>query len=148
VKVISFDPGITTGYTFSTIRGGFLSINADQEKWTVEGIWDYLVKVRPDFIIYEGFNYRNRARAGLELFPVQLIGVINLYGCKHKIVRSVNLFEQQPGTGFDYFTDIKLKADKLYKPGKPHAMDALRHLLHWWTFGPGYRYNENGYGAA
>jgi hypothetical protein len=142
VKVISFDPGGTTGYTNSILSDGMLSVGASQAKWSVGELWDYLDAEEPDIIVYESFEYRNRARAGLDLTPVELIGVIKLYIEK---VDNVTVRPQRPGTGFDYFTDKKLKEDGLYIPGKPHAMDAVRHLLHWYTFGPGYKYNTRGY---
>ena len=44
-----------------------------------------------------------------------------------------------------HWSNEKLKAARVYKVANEHANDAMRHLLYWWTFGPGFKYNTNGF---
>jgi hypothetical protein len=55
---------------------------------------------------------------------------------------------QMPASVMAYFTDKKLREAHLYKMGKPHANDAARHILYWFQFGPGYKFNKKGYFAG
>jgi hypothetical protein len=87
----------------------------------------------------EDFEFRGRGRTGLNLFPVQLIGVARLYELTEASGR-VELVLQNAGVGKAYYTDVMLKSKKLYKRGIPHGMDSLRHLMQWTTFRGGARY--------
>lgn len=143
MKIIAFDPGGTTGFAVGYLdeEKGILSIRADEHKFDHNMLFAQLVIVKPDWVITESFEYRSRARTGLELISSELIGVIKLYAQQSECGFS----EQTASTGKGYYTDAKLKTDGLYEKGKPHAMDALRHLLHWYTFAEGYQYNIQGY---
>lgn len=148
LKVIAIDPGVTTGIATGIIKlGEAMEVASMQEKMEVEDMWHFLNDQQPDVIVYETFEYRNRARKGLVLFSRELIGVIRLFGRLHPA--TVQLHDQSAYEGVGgYFTDKQLKEGNVYKPGNPHAMDATRHLLQWYTFGPGYRYNANGFTPA
>lgn len=143
MKVLSFDPGGTTGFVVGTIDedAGELSVSADQAVWTHSMLYAQLCMAFPDKIICESFEYRNRARKGLELVSCEYIGVIKLYSQSH----NCELIMQTAAYGKGYYTDKHLKDEGLYREGMPHGMDALRHLLHWFTFGPGYKYNKKGF---
>lgn len=141
MRLVTFDPGITTGIVQGTVTPGNLDFRAGQAEFSVKDLFYFLRDYNPEVVIYETFEYRNRARKGLELFPVQLIGVINLWGQIHPYKK---LYPQTPGTGFDRYSNAELKRLGYYQPGKPHAMDALRHTLHWWEHGPGYKINLGG----
>jgi hypothetical protein len=145
MKILAFDPGITTGYAvgYLDVEKGLLTIGASQEKFSHDVLLQYLIDTKPNLIIYEKFEYRNRARPGLELFSRELIGIIKLYYAYNSF--STTLVEQTPAQAMGYFTDKKLKELEIYQPGKPHAMDALRHLLQWYQFGAGYQYNKLGF---
>lgn len=142
LNVVAFDPGVTTGFATGMIEDGHMKVSCGQHKWNHHMLWLQLEGYRPKYIVCETFQYRNRARKGLELISREYIGVINLF-CQMN--NSVELNMQEPGTVMHHFTDKRLRADGLYKPGKPHAMDAMRHLLHWFTFGRGYEFNTQGY---
>jgi hypothetical protein len=105
----------------------------------------HLEELQPDVIVYERFDYRNRARKGLELISRELIGVAELYTQQHP---QVILHKQTASSVMSYYNDNRLRLDLVYKPGKEHANDAVRHLLYWFTFGPGYKYNEHGFKAG
>jgi len=86
-------------------------------------------------VIYEDFSYRNRARTGLDLTPVKLIGIIELF---RERFEPLTLFtKQSAAAGKGFFTDDKLKDLGVYVTGMQHARDATRHLLQWANFGAG-----------
>lgn len=149
MKAIALDPGVTTGYALGIIEPDKpMMVIGGQEKWNHVDLYRFLKDNTPSVIISERFEYRNRARAGLELFSRELIGVTNLYAQifmepPHELVM------QMPSVIGGYFTDARLKKDNLWKPDRPHNMDALRHLLHWFKFGAGFKfYTELGYEGA
>ncbi|HEY1248636.1 MAG TPA: hypothetical protein VGE97_06595 [Nitrososphaera sp.] len=137
LKIASFDPGITTGFSLAILDGATLFLACDEEKLSHRNLFDLLEEYAPQHVVCESFEYRNtRHRDNLELFSLELIGVIKLFD------PNVNLQNAAKGKGF--YNDQKLKSMGLYVPGRNHGRDALRHLLHWWTFGPGYKYNVKG----
>lgn len=146
MKIVAFDPGGTTGIACGDLdeERGLMKVSAEQEVLNHNGLWNYMWTERPDWIITESFEYRNRARPGLELISCELIGVIELYIQQYKS----GYVKQTAAKGKGYFTDKILKRDGLYVPGIPHGMDALRHLLHWYMFGTGFQFNKEGYVKA
>lgn len=150
-KVVALDPGRTTGHATGLISEGLLEAHSGQDQWNHLQLYDQLRLAKPDIIVCEDFEYRNRARAGLDLYSRELIGIVNLYvqetrrdSNKANAV-SCTLTIQKAAQGKGFYSDGMLKKDKLHRPGKPHANDAMRHLLHWFTFGAGYQYNTRGY---
>jgi len=142
IKVIAIDPGGTTGYCYAEIsEGEYCHYYPFQMVDDVEDLWDRLDRFAPRFIIMEDFEYRQRARAGLDLTPVKLIGVAQLY--ELKAPHQCALYLQKAATGKAYYRDPTLKQHGLYKRGVPHGMDASRHLLQWLTFGAGFRFMQD-----
>lgn len=151
INVLCLDPGVTTGYAFGQIDDdGLMHVTTGQKAFSPLELYTLLTEMEPDIVIYEDFNYRNNARKGLELFSVQLIGVINMYEEAVKPLKPVVLKKQNPGSVIgQYFTNKRLRTDNLYKTTTGgHANDACRHLLHWFTFWEGYKYNKKGYEPA
>lgn len=146
MKIIAFDPGGTTGYAVGVLEEteGKLYISIGQGKSEHLDLWNQLVAAKPDWLIYEKFDYRNRARAGLELISREYIGIIKLYAAMYE----VEIEGQTAAQAMGHFTDSKLKTLGLYQKARPHAMDALRHLLQWYEFGRGFQFNVNGFQAA
>lgn len=139
--VACFDPGITTGHAVGILDDGKMTVRCGQTAFDHIMLYDQLCLLKPDMIVAEEFEFRNRARKGLELYPRELLGVIELYGQQAKI----RVFRQKAAEGMAYYSNQKLQRDGLYIRGKPHAMDALRHLLHWYTYGYGFQFNKSGY---
>lgn len=140
MNVIAIDPGVMTGYARGVISEGHLYYFPFQMVDDVDDMWRRLVEVNPRHIIIEDFEFRQgKQRTGLNLFPVQLIGVARLYSLMGNIQCALHI--QKASFGKQYYTDNVLKAQDLYKRGIPHAMDASRHLLQWFTFGAGYQFN-------
>lgn len=127
--IVTFDPGRTTGVAI---------YNGDappyEEKLLVyEAPADHalffqdLENLNPHEIVYERFQYQRRPN--VDLYPVEVIGVIKLYADQYGTV----LKEQTPAQAKNLWTDSKLKHLGLWEPSRPHAMDALRHLLYYMT---------------
>jgi hypothetical protein len=146
IKIVSLDPGITTGYASGVIEDGRLGAVSGQAKWKELDLFLQLEFSKPQIIIYERFDYR-RGQDRAELFSRNLIGVINLWVQRREAAKSpIKVYEQMPHQVIgQYYTDKVLKDSKMYKVGNPHANDAMRHLLHWFTFGAGYQYNTGGF---
>lgn len=152
IKAVAFDPGLTTGYAVGYLDDGFMAVKAGQAKWTHLDLWAELQLSQPDYVIWERFVFRKRSQhEGVELYPRELIGVLHLYVQvrNQELNHSCVAVEQMPmKSDGSYYTDDKISKDGLWIRGKPHGMDALRHLLYWFTFGSGYQYNTKGYRAA
>jgi hypothetical protein len=133
-RLLALDPGRTTGYAAGLLDSPVTRIVYDQTKLTENQLFAMLEEIKPDHIVCEEFEYRNRARSGLDLTPVKLIGVVSMYARSN----SARLHMQSAARGKGHYSDSKLKKLGLYQAGKPHGRDALRHLLHWLTFGVGY----------
>jgi hypothetical protein len=138
MRVIAIDPGVMTGYVYADVEDGKAQCFPFQMTDDVDDLYRRLVDFKPRYIVMEDFEFRSRASTGLNLFPVQLIGVARLYEIMS--LDQVAVYLQKPSYGKSYYTDPTLKAKKLYKRGVPHGMDALRHLLQWLTFGAGNRF--------
>ena len=154
IKVISLDPGGTTGWAKGLIREGRMGAFSGQYAWDHLGLYDHLMLFHPHFIVCERFDYRKggKKQEGVELVSREYIGVITLYAQQMNLTcdpgsYKVRLFMQMPseGVGGYWAEDKKLKADGMFNVGKPHANDAMRHLLQWFTFKEGYQFNKDGF---
>ena len=145
MKIVSLDPGVTTGYAVGHIEDGVMYVRAGQEVWSHNELWQELHLAKPDAIVCESFEYRNKARSGLILYSVELIGIVHLFCSPSYQNPSVALYMQSAAKGKSYYSNTHLQTDNVYKRGIPHGMDALRHLLHWYTFSAGFQYNKHGF---
>jgi hypothetical protein len=143
MKVIAIDPGVTTGIAYGLHIDGLLTVHAEQSKFTHAQLFDLLYDKSPNIIVCESFEFRQKARSGLVLYSCELIGVIKLY--VDTVPIPVELVMQTASKGKGYYSDHLLNKNGVYVRGVPHGMDALRHLLHWYTFGSGYKYNKKGF---
>jgi hypothetical protein len=139
-RILALDPGKTTGYVEAYYTTDHLTIGVYEDVYTPREMYDYLkawlaASNAPTTIIYETFEYRNRARSGLDLTPVKLIGVIEIFKERHHPL--VGFVKQSAATGKAFFNDDRLKQMGAYMPGKKHGRDATRHLLQWANFGAG-----------
>lgn len=147
MKVVAFDTGGTTGIAVGLLdlEKGLMRVSSSQEILSHHGIYNHIQRLNPDIIICEDFQYRNRARDGLELISAELNGVVKLYASEYK----VTLYMQTPVEGIGgFYNDDRLKEHDLWQEGKIHANEATMHLLHWYTFKQGYKYNKEGFVKA
>lgn len=150
IRVVAIDPGVTTGFALGvidTVEGEML-VSSGQGKWSVNDLYEFLDKHDPHAVVLERFDYRNKSRSGLVLFSKELIGVMELWCQRQKEEKHIH--RQMPGDAKAYFTNNELRSNGVYKQDSeyPHANDAMRHLLRWFVFGPGFRYNKKGYKHA
>jgi len=140
-SVIALDPGGTTGICRGTLYDDRMELTVSQERLSCSALYELLnshiecALGHDCTIIYEDFQYRNVARMGLDLTPVKLIGVIELFQDWHDPF--VEFAKQTPAAAKAYYTDARLKNDCLYQKGNQHGRDAERHLLYWANFGKG-----------
>jgi hypothetical protein len=144
-SIIALDPGITTGVCFGVKRdeSEILYLAPHEQKYTLQELYillsDFLSSTEDHAnIIYEDFQYRNYARAGLDLTPVKMIGIIELFIERHEPI--ILASKQSPSTGKSFYKDDELKKIGCYKVGMQHGRDATRHLLQWANFGAGGQY--------
>jgi hypothetical protein len=148
IKVLSLDPGVTTGYTLALVGDNKVRIHYQQAELTVSELYHSINVHDPDYLICEDFEYRpGKALPSLVLFSVQLIGICNLWDQQRTLARHSpptyrRLFIQKASTGKAYFDDEKLMLNELYIKGLPHGRDSLRHFLQWLNFGWGYQLIE------
>lgn len=159
IKAIAFDPGKTTGFATGEIVQLKAKVNPYMNDVYWEGmlvqtaqalmshadIMNWLNEFKPDYIICERFDFRNRARTGLELISREFIGVINLY-CEMNSDCTL-VMQQASQIKGGYWSDAKLKKHGVYR--KPiegvsqiHANEACKHLLYWYKFGSGSQYGK------
>jgi hypothetical protein len=145
LRILSFDPGGTTGWAFHSlyhgeltggplIEGGQIGPNPHHRE-----LWQLIYDKNPDVIVFEDFQYRvqrdntGSIRMDVVLTSVEYIGVIKL-AATVKLGR-VTLISQLPVAGKSFFINDKLKRLGVHTPGRPHQNDATRHLLHYVVFG-------------
>lgn len=146
MRALALDPGGTTGYAIGSwyepynemlLRVGELPFTLDELFKFIDDFISH-AETNEAHIIYEDFQYRNVARAGLDLTPVKLIGIIELY--RERFEPFVGFYKQTAATGKAFWSDDKLKAECIYARGRKHGRDATRHLMQWLSFGPGCQY--------
>lgn len=137
---LALDPGGTTGWCLARWlpENNRIVLSCGQNQWSLYDLYTAMMAVSADdspfTIIYESFEYRNKARAGLNLIPVKLIGVIELLG---QLDCGFRMYSQNAAQGKGFYSDDKLKKMELYQVGDQHGRDATRHMLHFFTFGAG-----------
>lgn len=141
MNILAIDPGKTTGLCFANLHEDrLLRLAVHEAEYSLGAMYNllrHLTDARPNrtHVIYEDFEYRNYARMGLDLTPVKIIGVIELFREWHEPF--VGFYKQSAATGKAFYTDTKLKELGVYAVGKKHGRDATRHLLQWANFGAG-----------
>lgn len=141
IKVMSCDPGVTSGYTYALVEPKqYTRYYPFQMLDDVDDFWRRLREFKPRYLIMEDFEFRQgRQRTGINLFPKELIGVGRLYSliADHDIA----FYLQKAATGKAYYSDKVMKAGGFMNYGDAsklgHGIDASRHLLQWLTFGAG-----------
>jgi hypothetical protein len=142
-RILAIDPGVTTGYCLAVHEDpNLIYLSYGERKLNVNDFWNVLAMTSADYLICEDFEYRNRARAGLDLTPVKLIGLVELYTWSWQFIDRGEVFFQPASQGKAHYTDEKIKELGIYRKGTNHGKDACRHFLQWLTFGPGYKLIE------
>ncbi len=141
-RAIAIDPGGTTGIVEAEKARGKLLLTVSQERLTPYGFLKFLQDKadRRTILLVEDFEFRPKSPAGLRMISAHLIGVAMAYS----EFRECPLIMQKASyakSGF-YRNEAALKKAGVHVPGMPHGMDAMRHFLQWFAFGPGFKYNK------
>jgi hypothetical protein len=127
VRIVALDPGITTGW--ATWNDGLPRlVDTLQYRDSLQFIWHKLQLDSPNVIVCENFTYQQRTK--VELYPVEVIGVVKLFAQ----INDIPVYFQTPAQAKKFWTDDKLRVLGFYSPAQPHGMDAVRHLLYHLTF--------------
>jgi hypothetical protein len=139
--VLSIDPGGTTGWSILSVaprvfsgtpEGSLPSLIRHREEGEFEGdpneqtvqFGELLDAWESAAICIEQFDVRQIA---VELSPAYVTAKFEwLIWCEK---RDDQIFYQTPGLALGTITDDRLKRWGMYRPGKVHARDALRHSL-------------------
>lgn len=124
--IVALDPGGTTGVAEIDTTLRVFSVTEIENEHHGR-LYSYLDAINPETVICEGFDDRDRAR---ETISLEYIGAAKCW-CQHN---AADYVEQSTSIGKEFWTDKKIKTLDLWVPAKPHAMDALRHLLYFLTF--------------
>ena len=139
---MTLDPGVTTGYVIAKLNGRKLYLDIGEARWTLAEVFEQIrgiVVIRNSHVVYETFEYRNASRAGLNLTPVKIIGIVEMFKEWYESP-TCGFYPQTAAQGKGFYSDEKLKELGVYVKGKKHGRDATRHLLQWLNFGSGAQY--------
>ncbi len=131
--LLALDPGKTTGWaSYSPEDAAYLRGEVQPDE-----IWKLLEDTHATInetitkLIVERFVHRSKFK--VDLTPVEVIGVVKEWARQTETM----IIWQQPSQAKHFFTNDRLKERGVYLAGKPHANDALRHLLYYQDFGKG-----------
>jgi hypothetical protein len=127
---IGLDPGVKTGYCVM-INGEVSTAGAVE---TLRGVYKLLCDTRPDEVVFEAFH-RGQGLQPEHVYTIEVIGVIHLFVENASSAGGfVKLFQQSPGAKRPTQDRAKailrgLPTAKIPEKDRPHAQDALAHLL-------------------
>lgn len=142
MKILSFDPGGTTGWAKYNDE-----VAEAVPRWTCgqlgpyphhEELYEFLHKECPDIVVCESFEYRNDLPKA-ELISCEYIGIIKLYAALERIKLPVvfqtagagKVRSDLPGRKGSFVQRRHLEKLSLWSPGNKHAMDGYGHLLYY-----------------
>jgi hypothetical protein len=144
MKVLSLDPGESTGYCIVDWpfkrqikpREDLSSYLVDYGQIVGKDIMKHykeIVKLikehNPDVIVYEKFllyGHRAESQIGSDMFTPQVIGQIRVLAAQHGKPEISNTAQ----VAKLFYTDSKLREHNMWQPGMRHARDAIRHALY------------------
>jgi len=135
--LLCIDPGETTGWAIFHTTGLFHvdQFGTPDAASGTEEVKKILLQYKPDEVViedYRVYSWRSQHHSWSSLHTPRLIGGIE-YLCHE---RGIKLTKQMAQTGKNFVSNEKLKAWGFYRPGKKHAMDAVRHGCYYLVFGP------------
>jgi hypothetical protein len=127
MRILSLDPGGTTGYMIATVSpDSELNIErSGQIKNSLNGFldfhWDVLEDEDINLVVCESFTLREGIY-GADLSPVYIIGALEA------LYPAIEIVYQEPKLK-PLCDDDRLKKLGLHEPGKQHRNDAVRHAI-------------------
>lgn len=133
-RLLSIDPGMTTGWSVWVDGcfdgGGQIQTNPDI---TLLPLVDFIKEISPEEIVMEKYTiYQSKLKqhSGSDVPTLRLIGAIELI-CE---IRKVPITYQSAGQAKQFCNDSKLVAWGLWREGKKHMHDSIRHALYYFLF--------------
>lgn len=130
LRILSLDPGGTTGTALATLSGSgavgdwsHCEIGPEEHHADLR---EFISAHSPDVLVYERFDYRPGLQRA-DLISREYIGIIKLLAGDV----GAELWAQSAGDGKGFVTDDKLKKSGLWVEGSAHCRDAYRHLVFW-----------------
>lgn len=146
LRAVAIDPGKTTGTCVGFKDGKRLYLAPAEHRFQHRDLWEWLVQWNPYQVICEDFEYRKGQRPNLVMYSLELIGVVKLF-CDPQVINHVPSLDMKKAANVvgtnDYFKNAKLKQLDIYHPNSEHARDATRHLMHWFMFRGGSRFDPD-----
>lgn len=134
MRVLSFDPGHTTGWAVfdkgTTNTSHILVARGTIKDW--HGVEDLITQYTPDVITYEIFrlySWKASVKSWDTFLEVEVIGVIRYLAETYKIF----IHGQTPADGKHFYDTAKLQKLGLYD-SVTHVNDATGHALFFLTF--------------
>ena len=142
MKILTIDPGDTTGFVEAKIDTTLLRLKPFQGRYTANQFYNVLIKCNPEQVLCEKFECRQHNTLGMSMTSAHLIGVTMLYCEEYDI--PLRMQDPSFGEGGFFKGMNNLKKAGVYIGGEPyhHAMEAMRGFMQWFTFGPGYKYHN------
>lgn len=128
--LLALDPGETTGLAVYTADGVVKSGQIRTSPKTLDMVFD---QVKPTHVVCEEFllySWKAMEQAMTKIRTLRYIGMIEYITSKN----GIPLYMQTAQVGKSFCTNEKLIGWGFYKPGQPHAMDAVRHLCQFLLF--------------
>lgn len=149
MRILSIDPGGTTGYTFMVCSENPTHMQMGKSSGGQLGPDPHHAELHcllddydPTVVVCEEFTYRivgqhgSGSTPGVNLISKEYIGVVKLWVVQYPDIWTPTLYMQMPYIAVGkqaFWSNDKLKQLGLYKRGKPHQNDATRHLLYCLT---------------
>lgn len=133
MRILAIDPGVDTGFSKTpdgrsadVWENNFGKLSPASPHLAFHAT---LVKVMPDVIVCERFDFRQNKR-GVDYTPVEYIGVIHMY-CQSTDTPLYLQGQDITSPKKAFWDEKKLRFLGLYREGMTHGMDALKHRLHF-----------------
>lgn len=137
-RILSLDPGHTTGWAFFT--GCLLSANGQMDCKTIPKTVDcydaLLTDFDPEIVVMEDYRiYKWKAKhhAGSEMLTTRIIGCLEALTYMYN--DDIPIIKQPAHVAKGFCTDDKLRDWDFYVKGHRHARDAIRHGCYYILFG-------------
>ena len=136
-RILSFDPGHTTGWTCfdhgEPIRSG--QIDTTSISACLESAQPLFHTYHPEVVVMEDYRiykWRQKQHVGSDMLTTRIIGSLETLA----IQDFVNYVVKQPAhVAKGFCTDQKLNEWGFWRPGERHARDAIRHACYYILFG-------------
>lgn len=139
-RLLAFDPGQTTGYSFwlADDKGPAISKCGQLDTWPIENAvkaFTHILDVHdPSQVVFEAYrvySWKTEEHTWSDVPTLHVIGCLETL-C---IQRGIPFCTQSAQQAKNFVTDDKLKNWNFWERGQKHARDAIRHGFYYLMFG-------------